>query len=81
MKYEPRKAIGLLGGAAALIVGVGWGSSAVNFATGVQTAPDAPVSSSPAPPPPPSPQPVPDYQNPQYGGSSGGEGGGGAGGG
>jgi hypothetical protein len=80
---KPHKAIGLLGGAAALVVALGWGFSASGSVADVQAAPDAPVTSSPAPPPPPPPamtyDPNQDYWSGQGsgGGAPGGAGGGG----
>jgi hypothetical protein len=78
---KTHKAIGLLGGAAALIVALGWVIDAGGYAADVQAAPDAPVSSSPAPPPPPpamTQSPDQDYWTGQ--GSAGGAPGGGGGG-
>jgi hypothetical protein len=85
---KTHQAIRLLGGAVALIVALGWGVNAGGYAAGVQAAPDAPVSSSPAPPPPPPPMtlsPNQDYWTgqgsgggaPGAGGGAGGAGGGG----
>ena len=85
---KTHKAIGLLAGAAALIVALGWGVNPGGYAAVVQAAPDAPVTSSPAPPPPPPPMtqsPDQDYWSgqgsaggaPGAGGGAGGAGGGG----
>jgi hypothetical protein len=82
MNAKTHKTIGLFGGAAALIVALGWGVNAGGHAADVQAAPDAPVSSSPAPPPPPPPMtydPNQDYWSGQ--GSAGGAPGAGGGGG
>jgi Tfp pilus assembly protein FimV len=56
---KTHKAIGLLGGAAALIVALGWGVNAGGYAADVQAAPAAPVHLSPPPPSPPPPPPAP----------------------
>jgi hypothetical protein len=92
MNAKTHKTIGLFGGAAALIVALGWGVNAGGHAADVQAAPDAPVSSSPAPPPPPPPpmtlSPDQDYWTgqgsaggaPGAGGGAGGAGGAGGGG-
>jgi hypothetical protein len=82
MNAKTHKAIGLFGGAAALIVALGWGVNAGGYAADAHAAPDAPVSSSPAPPPPPPPMtydPNQDYWSGQgsAGGAPGGAGGGG----
>ena len=77
---KTHRAIGLFGGAAALIVALGWGFSAGGYAADVQAAPQAPVTSSPAPPPPPMTyDPNQDYWSGQgsAGGAPGGAGGGG----
>jgi hypothetical protein len=86
MNVKTHKAIGLLGGAAALIVALGWVANAGGYAADVQAAPDAPVSSSPAPPAPPPPPPMTLSPNQDYwtgqgsaGGAPGGGGGGGGG--
>jgi hypothetical protein len=87
MNAKTHKAIGLFGGAAALIVALGWGVNAGGHAADAQAAPQAPVTSSPAPPPPPPPpmtyDPNQDYWSGQgsAGGAPGAGGAGGAGGG
>jgi hypothetical protein len=92
MNAKTHKTIGLFGGAAALIVALGWGVNAGGHAADVRAEPDAPISSSPAPPPPPPPpmtvSPDQDYWTgqgsaggaPGAGGGAGGAGGAGGGG-
>jgi hypothetical protein len=91
MNAKTHKALGLLGGAAALIVALGWGVNAGGHGAVAQAAPDAPGTESPAPPPAPPPptyDPRLDYWSGQgsaggapAGGAGGGAGGGGGGGG